>query len=70
MDTSNNLVVPEVNTSNIIVMTPELSYMRIAVQEKNELKNIITQQSGEIGRLLGEVQLWKGKYEEVLAQII
>ena len=69
MDTS-NLVVPEVNTSNIIVMTPELSYMRTAVQEKNELKNIITQQSGEIGRLLGEVQLWKGKYEEVLAQII
>ena len=69
MDTS-NLVVPEVNTSNIIVMTPELSYMRIAVQEKNELKNIITQQSGEIGRLTTEVQLYKNKYEEVLAQII
>ena len=68
MDTSNLEI-----SSNIIreiVMTPEMGYMMSYVAEKNELKNVISQQSNEIGRLLGEVQLWKEKYEEVFLQIV
>ena len=51
-------------------MTPEMSYMMCYTQEKNELKNVISQQSNEIARLLGEVQLWKEKYEGFYNNII
>ena len=68
MDSSNLFVE---NTSNMtIIMTPELQYMRIYTQEKNELKNTIALQSAEIGRLLGEVEFWKLKYESVFNNIV
>ena len=61
------------NSSNIIreiVMTPEMSYMMCYTQEKNELKNVISQQSNEIGKLSSELEIWKTKYEAVFQQII
>lgn len=60
----------DTNTSNIIVMTPEMCVIKCMTQEKNNMKNIISSQSNEIGRLLQEVSMWKSKYEEVMGQII
>ena len=58
------------NTSNIIILTPELQYMKTFVAEKTELKNVISQQSNEIGKLLSELEIWKTKYEAVFQQIV
>lgn len=68
MEDTSNLVVE--NTSNIIIMTPELQYMRCYSQEKNQMKSTIELQSAEIGRLLSEVEMWKGKYEAVFSNIV
>ena len=68
MDTSN--LVNKENTSNIIILTPELQYMKTFVAEKTELKNVISQQSNEIGKLLSELEIWKTKYEAVFQQIV
>jgi hypothetical protein len=51
-------------------MTPEMIFMKSQIQKNNEFQNIINQQSNEIGKLLSEVALWKGKYEEVFTKII
>ncbi len=59
------------NTSNMtIIMTPELQYMKIYTQEKNELKNTIALQSASIGKLLSEVEMCKSKFEAVFQQIV
>ena len=51
LENTSNIVVNE-NTSNIIILTPELQYMKNFVAEKTELKNAISQQSNKIGKLL------------------
>jgi len=63
-------ITPTENTSNVIIMTPEMIFMKTQIQKNNELQNTINLQSAEIGRLLSEVQLWKTKYEEVFSKII
>ena len=75
MDTSNlevntltsNL---EVNENHIIIMTQEMLAVKAVLQEKNEYKNIIQQQSTEIGKLLSELDLWKEKYFQIYQQIV
>ena len=75
MDTSNlvventsNIVVE--NTSNIIIMDQKMCIVQSYMREKHTLQSTIQEQSAEIGRLLNEVNYWKGMYEEIYSKII